>query len=72
MKAAWRLGRVQSNVTPRIQQLEGELDAQLLIWENKKIRLSPQGKKFLVYPKRASVLLRRRVRASIQASRTAY
>lgn len=48
MKAARRLGRVQSNVTPRIQQLEEELDAQLLIRENKKKALT-SGKKFLVY-----------------------
>ncbi|MDK9838552.1 LysR family transcriptional regulator [Klebsiella michiganensis] len=52
VKAARRLGRVQSNVTTRIQQLEEELDAQLFIRENKKIRLSPQGMKFLVYTKK--------------------
>lgn len=52
VKAARRLGRVQSNVTTRIQQLEEELNAQLFIRENKKIRLSPQGKKFLVYAKK--------------------
>lgn len=52
VKAARRLGRVQSNVTTRIQQLEEELSVQLFIRENKKIRLSPQGKKFLVYSKK--------------------
>ena len=48
-KAAKRLGRVQSNVTTRIQLLEEELDVQLFIRENRKIRLSPQGKQFLGY-----------------------
>ncbi|EOZ9299963.1 LysR family transcriptional regulator [Enterobacter hormaechei] len=52
VKAGKRLGRVQSSVTTRIQQLEEELDAQLFIRENKKLRLSPQGKKFLVYSKK--------------------
>jgi DNA-binding transcriptional LysR family regulator len=52
VKAARRLGRVQSNVTTRIQQLEEELGVQLFIRENKKIRLSPQGKKFLLYSKK--------------------
>ncbi|MBS0847992.1 LysR family transcriptional regulator [Citrobacter sp. JGM124] len=52
IKAAQRLGRVQSNVTTRIQQLEEELDVQLFIRENRRLRLSPQGKKFLTYSKR--------------------
>ncbi|MEC5345281.1 LysR family transcriptional regulator [Brenneria populi] len=52
VKAAKRLGRVQSNVTTRIQRLEEELDAQLFIRENKKLRLSPQGKKFLTYSRK--------------------
>lgn len=51
VKAARRLGRVQSNVTTRIQQLEEELGVYLFIRENKKLRLSPQGNKFLVYSK---------------------
>jgi len=49
INAAKRLGRVQSNITTRIQQLEQELDAPLFIREGKKIALSPQGKQFLVY-----------------------
>jgi len=49
INAAKRLGRVQSNITTRIQQLEQELDAPLFIREGKKISLSPQGKQFLVY-----------------------
>lgn len=52
VKAAKRLGRVQSNITTRIQLLEEELDALLFIRENKKLRLSPQGKQFLVYTKK--------------------
>lgn len=52
IKAAKRLGRVQSNITTRIQQLEQELDVQLFIRESKKLKLSPQGKQFLVYTKK--------------------
>ncbi|TSH79088.1 MULTISPECIES: LysR family transcriptional regulator [Pantoea] len=52
VKAAKRLGRVQSNITTRIQQLEEELDTQLFIRENKRLRLSPQGKQFLIYTKK--------------------
>jgi len=52
VKAAKRLGRVQSNVTTRIQLLEEELNTTLFIRENKKLRLSPEGKKFLVYTKK--------------------
>ena len=48
-RAARRVGRVQSNVTTRIQHLEEELDVQLFIRENRTLRLSPQGKKFLAY-----------------------
>lgn len=51
VKAARRLGRVQSNVTTRIQQLEEELGVQLFIRENKKIRFFQQGKKFQMYSK---------------------
>ncbi|MHC5175056.1 LysR family transcriptional regulator [Serratia rhizosphaerae] len=51
-RAARRVGRVQSNVTTRIQQLEEELEVQLFIRENRALRLSPQGKKFLTYAKR--------------------
>ncbi len=52
IKAAKRLGRVQSNITTRIQQLERELDAQLFIRENKRLRVSAQGKQFLVYARK--------------------
>lgn len=51
-QAAKRLGRAQSNITTRIQQLEEELDASLFIRENKRVRLSPQGENFLLYARR--------------------
>ncbi|KGD72165.1 LysR family transcriptional regulator [Tatumella morbirosei] len=49
IKAAKRLGRVQSNITTRIQQLEQELDVQLFLRDNKKLQLSPEGETFLSY-----------------------
>lgn len=52
VKAAKRLGRVQSNVTTRIQLLEEDLNAMLFIRENKRLRLSPEGKRFLAYTKK--------------------
>ena len=52
VKAAQRLGRVQSNITTRIQQLEEELDAELFIRDSKRLKLSPQGKLFLSYTKK--------------------
>ncbi len=51
-KAAKRLGRVQSNITTRIQHLEDELDVRLFIRENRRLKLSAQGHKFLVYAKK--------------------
>lgn len=50
-KAAQRLGRVQSNVTTRIQQLEEELGVSLFFRDNKRMRLSLQGEQFLQYAK---------------------
>lgn len=50
-RAAQRLGRVQSNVTTRIQQLEGELGVALFQRDNKQMRLSAQGDTFLGYAK---------------------
>ncbi|PCE23405.1 LysR family transcriptional regulator [Paraburkholderia acidicola] len=50
-RAAQRLGRVQSNVTTRVQQLEEELGVTLFVRENKRMQLSPQGEKFLGYAK---------------------
>ncbi|TFV93969.1 LysR family transcriptional regulator [Oxalobacteraceae bacterium OM1] len=48
-RAAQRLGRVQSNVTTRIQQLEEELGTVLFERIGKQLRLSPQGDTFLSY-----------------------
>lgn len=48
-KAAKRLGRVQSNITTRIQQLEEELGVALFMRESKKMTLSPEGVIFLSY-----------------------
>jgi DNA-binding transcriptional LysR family regulator len=50
-RAAQRLGRVQSNVTTRVQQLEEELGVALFTRENKRLQLSPQGETFLRYAK---------------------
>jgi DNA-binding transcriptional LysR family regulator len=55
-RAAQRLGRVQSNVTTRIQQLEEELGVSLFLRDSKRLRLSPQGEKFLIYAKRLLAL----------------
>ncbi|HEY3985929.1 LysR family transcriptional regulator [Cedecea sp.] len=48
-KAAKRLGRVQSNITTRIQQLEEDLGVTLFVRDNKKMALSPAGVNFLSY-----------------------
>lgn len=50
-RAAQQLGRAQSNVTTRIQQLEEELGVSLFLRDNKQMRLSEQGVTFLVYAK---------------------
>lgn len=50
-RAAQRLGRAQSNVTTRIQQLEEELGVSLFVRDNKRMQLSLQGEKFLHYAK---------------------
>jgi len=42
-KAAQRLGRVQSNVSTRIGQLEAELGVQLFVREGRRLQLSPAG-----------------------------
>lgn len=52
IKAATRLGRVQSNITTRIQQLEQELGVQLFSRENRRLALTSQGRKFLCYAQR--------------------
>ncbi|HAT1644266.1 TPA: LysR family transcriptional regulator [Raoultella planticola] len=48
-RAAKKLGRVQSNITTRIQQLEEELDVELFVRGNKKMVLSSAGQQFLDY-----------------------
>lgn len=50
--AAKRLGRAQSNITTRIQQLEEELVVELFVRGNKKMVLSPAGVQFLSYARR--------------------
>ncbi len=51
-QAAKRLGRAQSNITTRIQQLEEELAVELFVRGNKKMVLSPAGVQFLSYARR--------------------
>ncbi|SLO22492.1 LysR family transcriptional regulator [Klebsiella quasivariicola] len=51
-QAAKRLGRVQSNITTRIQQLEEELGVALFVRSNKKMVPSPAGAQFLSYARR--------------------
>jgi len=48
-RAAKKLGRVQSNITTRIHQLEEELDVALFVRDNKKMTLSAEGVRFLDY-----------------------
>ncbi|MHA7114421.1 LysR family transcriptional regulator [Pseudomonas promysalinigenes] len=55
-RAATQLGRVQSNVTTRIQQLEAELETELFHREAKKLKLTEQGKLFLEYANRLLAL----------------
>lgn len=51
-RAAGQLGRVPSNVTSRIQQLEGELGTVLFERDKKRLSLTPQGELFLGYADR--------------------
>lgn len=55
-RAASRLGRAQSNVTTRIQQLEQALGAELFSREGKRLRLTEQGEVFLRYAERLLAL----------------
>lgn len=54
--ASRRLGRVPSNVTTRIQQLEQELGVALFSREGKRMRLTREGEVFLTYANRLSAL----------------
>ncbi len=48
-RAAAKLNRVQSNVTTRVKQLEERLGTQLFVRERRKLTLSPDGQRLLVY-----------------------
>ncbi|SAL32535.1 LysR family transcriptional regulator [Caballeronia sordidicola] len=55
-RAAKRLGRVQSNVTTRIQQLEEELGVALFRRDGNRLTLSAEGERFLGYANRMLAL----------------
>jgi DNA-binding transcriptional LysR family regulator len=55
-RAARRLGRVQSNVTTRIQQLEEEMGVPLFRRDGNRLSLSAEGEKFLDYANRMLAL----------------
>jgi DNA-binding transcriptional LysR family regulator len=55
-RAAERLNRVQSNVTTRIRQLEGELGVALFVREGKRLHLAPAGQVLLGYADRLLAL----------------
>lgn len=55
-RAAERLGRVQSNVTTRVQQLEEQLDCPLFHREGKRMLLTPQGQLLQGYADRLLAL----------------
>ncbi|TCG07154.1 LysR family transcriptional regulator [Paraburkholderia steynii] len=55
-RAAARLGRVQSNVTTRIQQLEADVGVELFVRTGKRMSLSTAGECFLGYAQRLLAL----------------
>ena len=55
-RAAERLGRVQSNVTTRVQQLEDSLGAALFLREGKRMALTAEGRTLLGYADRLLAL----------------
>jgi DNA-binding transcriptional LysR family regulator len=55
-QAALALGRVPSNVTTRIQQLESDVGAELFVRAGKRMTLSSAGERFLDYAKRLLAL----------------
>lgn len=55
-RAAERLGRVQSNVTTRVQQLEEQLGATLFLREGKRMLLTPAGESLRGYADRLLAL----------------
>ena len=52
IRAARSLNRAPSNVTTRIQNLEEDLGAQLFLRQNKRMELTPEGQRFLLYTER--------------------
>ena len=55
-RAAERLGRAQSNVTTRVQQLEEQLGVALFLREGKRMRLTPEGETLRGYATRLLAL----------------
>jgi len=55
-RAAERLGRAQSNVTTRVQQLEEQLGAVLFLREGRGMQLTPAGETLLAYAERLLAL----------------
>lgn len=55
-RAAERLGRVQSNVTTRVQQLEEQLGARLFLREGRRMVLTPAGESLRGYADRLLAL----------------
>jgi len=55
-QAAAKLGRVPSNVTTRIQNLEADLGAELFVRPGKRLHLSTAGERFLGYAQRLLAL----------------
>ncbi|MBF5005453.1 LysR substrate-binding domain-containing protein [Diaphorobacter caeni] len=55
-RAAERLGRVQSNVTTRIQQLEEQLGTALFLREGRRMLLTPAGETLLGYAQKLLAL----------------
>ena len=51
-RAAERLGRAQSNVTTRVQQLEDSLGCRLFAREGRRMQLTPRGELLLVHAER--------------------
>ena len=55
-RAAGALGRAQSNITTRIQQLEAALGCTLFTRDNRRMQLTPAGERLLPYAQRLSAL----------------
>jgi len=55
-RAALRLGRVQSNVTTRVRQLEESLGVPLFLRDAKRMTLTDAGRQFLIYAEKLLAL----------------